>query len=272
MADELICIKQLPIIEERLQLAKAAVEERVETALSLVCTEDTVQSVKKARAALNAEWKQWEEKRLEVKREIMKPYENFDATYKDCIQNVYKYADEELKAKVQSVENELKKNKGKEVKRYFCEYAKSCDVDWVKFENSGINITLSTSLKKLKEEAKAYIDKVCEDLDIIDAQTEYSAEMRAEYKAGKGASEAITTVINRHKAIKAEKDAAEKTTTEENTAVPGTIESEPLAAPTTVTDKPTYLMTFTVRTTIEKLKELKKYMLDNNIEFTGGNQ
>ena len=77
-------------------------------------------------------------------------------------------------------------------------------------------------------------------MDIIDAQTEYSAEMRAEYKAGKGASEAITTVINRHKAIKAEKDAAEKTTTEENTAVPGTIESEPLAAPTTVTDKPTY--------------------------------
>ncbi len=270
MANELICIKQLPIIEEQLQLVKTAVEERVAAALSLICTEDTVREVKKARAALNAELKQWEEKRLEVKREIIKPYENFENTYKDCVQNVYKHADEELKFKIQSVENELKQNKEKEVKQYFCEYAKSCNVDWLRFETVGINITLSASLKRLKEEAKAYIDKICEDMDIIDAQAEYAAEMRAEYKSGKGISEAITAVISRHKAIDEEK-AAQKTVAEENSVVAESIECEPLTAPKMVECESVYSMTFTVRATIEKLKELKKYMSDNDMEFTGGN-
>lgn len=275
MANELICIKQLPIIEEQLQLVKTAVEERVSAALSLVCTEDTVQSVKKARAVLNAELKQWEEKRLEVKREIIKPYENFENTYKECVQNVYKHADEELKNKIQDVENELKQQKENCVKQYFYEYAKSCDVDWVRFENCGVKITLSASLKKLKEEVKAYIDKICEGLDIIDAQSEYSDEMRVEYKNGCGVSEAITTVINRHRAIDAEKTTTGKTlsTTEENSAaavVP--VGNEPLTAPEIMAEEPMYTMCFTVKATLAKLKELKKYMSDNDITFEGSNQ
>ena len=63
MNNELIVVKQLPVIQEQLQQAKKAVSARVEAACSLVCNEDTVKSVKEERAKLNKEFKLWEEKR-----------------------------------------------------------------------------------------------------------------------------------------------------------------------------------------------------------------
>ena len=45
---ELIRVVQLPEIEEHLQSIKVAVTQKVNDALSLVCTEDTVKSVKGA--------------------------------------------------------------------------------------------------------------------------------------------------------------------------------------------------------------------------------
>ena len=57
MSTEIIVVKQLPIIVEQLAQVKEAVIARVETATSLVCTDETVKEVKKARAELTAEVK-----------------------------------------------------------------------------------------------------------------------------------------------------------------------------------------------------------------------
>ena len=56
-SDELIVIKQLPIIEEQLHKIKNRLEEEVKYALSLECTEDTLQDVKKSRTYLNKVFK-----------------------------------------------------------------------------------------------------------------------------------------------------------------------------------------------------------------------
>lgn len=53
MSTEIIVVKQLPIIVEQLAQVKEVVIARVETATSLVCTDETVKEVKKARAELN---------------------------------------------------------------------------------------------------------------------------------------------------------------------------------------------------------------------------
>lgn len=45
---EIIVVKQLPEIEERLQEIRADVTVRAEQAMSLVCTEETLQTVKRA--------------------------------------------------------------------------------------------------------------------------------------------------------------------------------------------------------------------------------
>ena len=207
--NEIIEIKQLPVIVEQLQTIKADVTARVEAALSLVCTEETVKTVKQARAELNNELKGWEEKRKEVKKAVMSPYEQFEAVYKDCITDVFKKADNELKNKISAVENELKDKKTAEVKDYFYEYAMGTGIaiaygSFFTFEQAKINVTLSASLKSLKEQAKAFIDRIGDDLNLIETQ-EYKAEILVEYKQTLNVSAAISNAINRHKAIEEEK-------------------------------------------------------------------
>ena len=68
MNDELIIIKQLPVIEEHLQRIKFEIEERVDAVLSLVCSESTYKDVKKARAELNARLTDFENRRKDVKK------------------------------------------------------------------------------------------------------------------------------------------------------------------------------------------------------------
>lgn len=242
MDKEIIAVKQLPIIVEQLHEVKAEVTAKVEQALSLVCTEDTVKDVKKVRSELNKELKDYEERRKAVKKAIMTPYEQFEAVYKDCISDTYKKADTELKGKIDSVENELKEQKKAEVKGYFDEYLTATGIDFVTFENANINVTLSASMKSLKEQAKAFVDKIVDDLNLIDTQ-EHKDEILYEYKQSLNVSNAITTVANRYKAIEeakareeerkareqAEAEAAAKVESVVEAVAPPTV--EPIAPP-----------------------------------------
>jgi len=270
MSTEIIAVKQLPVIVEQLAQVKEAVIARVETATSLVCTDETVKEVKKARAELNAEFKAWEEKRKEVKNAVMTPYEKFEAVYKECVSDTYKAADKDLKSKIDSVEKELKDKKTAEVKEYFSEYLISKDIDFVSFEQAGINVTLSASLKSLKEQSKVFIDKICDDLALIDTQ-EHKAEILVEYKKTLNVSAAITGVTARIKAIEDEKkrqeeaaarrEAEEQRLAEIRVAVPEPVQD--IAPPEEV--QPTeklFVIRFTVKATEDKLRELKTF-LDN---------
>lgn len=59
-------------------------------------------------------------------------------------------------------------------------------------------------MKSLKEQAKAFIDKIVDDLNLIKTQ-EHKAEILVEYKQTLNVAQAITIVINRFKAIEEEK-------------------------------------------------------------------
>lgn len=276
MSNAVIEVKQLPVIEERLQAIKAQIAERVNYAKSLVCTEDTVGEIKKIRAELNKEFEELEEKRKEVKKAVMMPYDRFEVVFKECVSEPYKEANADLKGKIESVENELKEQRRAEVKEYFDEYLASRNVDFVTFENANINVTLSASRKSLKEKAKAFIDRVCDDLNLIDTQ-EHKDEILYEYKRSLNASAAILTVTNRYKAIEeakkreeerrakeqAAKEAAEKVEAVVETLTPPTVEFVP--APVEV--EPILTVKFTVRGTREQLKTLKEFLKNNNYDF-----
>lgn len=74
----LILVQQLPIIEEHLRDFKATVDASVNEAMSLVCTADSLQAVKSARADLNKKFAELEEQRKAVKRAVLAPYEQFE--------------------------------------------------------------------------------------------------------------------------------------------------------------------------------------------------
>lgn len=207
--NNLIVIKQLPIIEEQLKKVSDEIDVKVQNAIALVCNEETVKAVKDVKASLNKEFKEFEDKRKQVKSEVLKPYEDFETSYKKYISDKYKNADTELKNKIDSVENELKAKKEQEVKDYFEEYRQANEIDFITYEKANINVTLSASMKSLKEQAKNFIDRIAEDLKLIDTQ-EHKAEILVEYKQSLNVSNAITTVSSRFKAIEEEKAKQER--------------------------------------------------------------
>lgn len=277
---ELIRVVQLPEIEEHLQSIKVAVTQKVNDALSLICTEDTVKSVKAVRADLNKDLKDFEERRKAVKKAIMSPYEQFEAVYKECISDTYKKADAELKAKIDSVENELKKAKRTEVEAYFEECSKSVGVDFVRLSDLNLNITLSASVKSLKRQVKGYFDKVIQDLALI-ATLEHTTEILVEYRKTLDVSDAVLTVQERHKAIsEQEKRNAEASIIAEKQAE--TVEkvekavresvAEEITAPEVEEappegNEPVYEATFRVTGTLAQLKALKKFLKDGGYQY-----
>lgn len=278
MKNEIIVVKQLPEIEEHLQAIKEEVNAKVKTALSLVCTEDTVKAVKKVRTSLNKDLKDFEERRKAVKKAIMTPYEAFETVYKDCVSDTYKKADVELKKKIDSVENELKERKRTEVKEYFDEYLTATGIDFVTFDNAHINVTLSASMKSLKEQAKTFIDRICDDLNLIDTQ-EHKDEILYEYKQSLNVSGAITAITNRYKAIEEAKAREEERKAREQAKAEAVAKVEAVAPPVAVTppavepiappveEEKTFKMTFTVKGTMAQLKELKKFIIEKGIEI-----
>lgn len=263
---EIIEIKQLPVIIERLQTIKQEVDKKVTEATSLVCTDETVKEVKAVRAELRKELEYWETERKKVKKAIMSPYEKFEQAYKESISEPFKSADAELKNKISAVESELLKAKTEQVNAYFEEYAQSKGIDFVSLERIGVKVTLSASLKSLKEKVKSGLDKIAEDLSLIETQT-YSGEMLFEYKKCLNVSLAVTTVTERHKAIEEQKAKAaeqeEHKKREQEAAVTVKNVIGTIAPPTTKTDTdPVRTLSFTVSAPLSKLKELKQF-LDN---------
>ena len=299
LADSLIVVQQLPIIKEQLHSIKAQAQESVKEALSLACTEETLKVVKERRAALNRDRKDLDVRRMAVKKQIMQPFEDFDEVYKECVTDVYGPADEALKGKITDVEAGLKADKEKKVKDYFAEMVKASGVEWVTYEDVGVAVTLTASLKSLKAKVKEYVEKVAADVACINGM-ENAPEIMAEYKLCGSLAVAINSVSQRKDRIAREEaerkqrleaqlraQEAEKAVldvAEEELSAPQvmdeqeTEDSQKESAEQAVTAKFTFMAsTFQCRGTLAQLRglkafvnskitEIQAYMTDNGIE------
>lgn len=282
----LIVVKQLPQIEEHLKELSIEVDKKVESAKSLVCTEENVTTIKQIRAGLNKEFKEVEKQRKMVKEQILAPYMQFEEVYKNYISNKYKRADSDLKTKIDLTEKELKAKKEQEIKEYFEEYRTANNIDFITYEQAEINVTLSASKKSLKEQAKQFVDKILDDLRLIETQ-EHKSEILVEYKQNLNVSNAITTVTNRIKAIEEEKKRQEelkqrqmeeaqkkadqniKMQTEvTKKALDNFVVPEVLQAPV-IEEKKKEILTlkFTVKGTRTKLRELKQFLENGGYDY-----
>ena len=265
--EQLIVIKQLPIIEEQLKNLSEEIDKKVERAMKLVVSDETVKEVKKVRAELNNEFKELETQRKYVKEKILTPYNQFEETYKEYVSIKYKTADETLKNKINEVEQEQKAKKEQEVKDYYTELCYSEKLEWLceakYYELADINITLSASLKSLKEKANQFVERVKSDLKLIDTQ-EHKAEIMAEYKTKLQVASAITNVNDRFKREEEEKQRL--TEMQEQKEQEQKIKQEiaeiekPVETPKEETQEKLYNMTFKVYGTLEQLKKIKAFL------------
>ena len=277
MSKDLIIVKQLPQIEEHLKELSTEIDKKVENAKSLICTEENVKTIKQVRADLNKEFKEVEKQRKAVKEQVLAPYMQFEEVYKTFVSDKYKSADIDLKRKVDNVENELKAKKEKEIRDYFEEYKTANNIDFITYEQAGINVTLSASIKSLKEQVKAFIDKIADDLKLIETQ-ECKEEILVEYKQNLNISRAIQDVANRHKLLEEEKKKQEEkivtiTSNENHETTKESYEqleqafSKPLEQPEIAEKEEILTLRFVVRGTRSKLKELKKFLEDGGYDY-----
>jgi len=193
-----IKLTQYPVITHKLQEAGKEVSKRIE-ALEIdkqVATIETVKSLKDLRAELNKELEDFETQRKFIKEGVNKPYNDFEAVYKTEISEKYKAAVELLKDKITSVETTVKNEKKQSILVYFNELCFSESIDFITFDKLGLDINLSTTEKKYKEQVYTYITKVVDDIKLIKT-TDFEAEILTEYKLNLNVSNSITSVKTR---------------------------------------------------------------------------
>lgn len=198
---------QNPVIKQNLKEVGKSVTERLEK-LNIngqVATVDTVKALKDLRAQLNKELSEFENQRKFVKEGVMSPYNEFEYLYKTEISDKYKNAGNALKDKIAFVEDKIKAEKRDSVKSYFNELCQSESIDFVTFESVGLDINLSTTEKKYKEQCNEFISRIKDDLCLIDTQ-EFKAEIIVEYKLTLNASRAIKTVQDRKESERIENE------------------------------------------------------------------
>ena len=277
MDNSIIRVEQLPVIVERLHQIKEEIEERTAQALGLECTEETYRDVKKERAELNKTYADFETRRKEVKSQILAPYEAFEEVYRECIALPFKKADALLAGKISGVEEGMKDAKRQEVTAYYTEYRESLGLkpDDAPIEKARINVTMSASLKSLKDAARAHLDKTADDIAMIREQEHVMVvnQRHREIEAERKRSEEADLVAQLRQKYEADVDDAREAYAQEAADVPSEVDmpedeeepapieeqpSEPQDAP----EEEVYEMTFTVRGTLAQLRELKKYLKD----------
>lgn len=272
----LIQIIQLPIIKERLHFLKGFVDERVAEAMSMVCTDDTVIAVKATRAELSALFNEAEAQRKNVKNAVMQPYLDFEKVYKECISEPFKKADADLRGKIVSVESEMKRACEQGLREYFDELVHSRYMDFLRFEQAGISVTLTDAKaktqppKKLRAQVDQFVDRVAQDLEMITTLPECD-EVMAVYKQTLNATQAIAAVNERHRQIEEAKAEQERRRAAKAQEAEAVRKVEAFAPPTVEVPEPEadlLTCTFTVNDTRERLILLKQFLDANGYKYT----
>ncbi|MGN1297649.1 MAG: hypothetical protein ACI4VH_04410 [Clostridia bacterium] len=273
-------VEQLPKITEKIKEVGAELDKRLNDLNldSLVCTEETRKSIKELRTKLGAELKDFENQRKSIKTKINEPYEMFNKAYEEEIKTKYQQADLTLKTKIDEVENGIKSKAKNLAVDFFDEYKKSKSViedNYLTFEEINLQIGLDALtekgalVKKIKDFIIEKVDNVERDINTIRTM-ENSDEILVEYLKNKNLSLAIKEVNDRHfvlEQVKRDYDIEREVKIQEEQAIEKVEEvlQAPIEEKTTIDDfeekEEVYEMTFTVKSTLPKLKELKNYLI-----------
>lgn len=148
----------------------AAIKERVAKYENIVYTSDNVKQAKADRAELNKLIKAIEDKRKEVKKQLLKPYEDFEAEVKELLEIIKKPA-EMIDKQVKGYEQEQKAFKKSQLKTQFEQDSKakalSGKVEFEDvFEERYLNATVS--LASAWNDMSGKLAKIQEEISLIE--------------------------------------------------------------------------------------------------------
>ena len=147
-------IKSVGEIESNMKDVKGYVEELNNYYKNVSFTEETIQQAKEEKAKVNKFKTQVAEYRKNIIAEYNKPIKVFEDTAKET-EKLLSETYNTINKQVASYEDEKKRKIEQQIKEYFEEYKIANNVDFITYEQAKINITLSASLKSLKEQRAA---------------------------------------------------------------------------------------------------------------------
>jgi len=212
----LIEITRLPQIVDNLRLLKESWEQKAAEAANMVCTAESVQAVKKMRADMRKEFDEADTQRKAVKERYMAAWNEVDKTWKECVSEPFKTADNTYRVLVNEFEDSLKNSCKEGLRQYFDELCTVMNVDFLTLDQAmnigGIKISMADAQaktpKRLQDALSAVVSQISIGMDQIQ-QMEDAAEIMAEYKQTFDVGAAVSNVQGRKRRIESERQAAE---------------------------------------------------------------
>ena len=275
--NEIVKIEQMPKVFSQLEKIGEIIKKKTSDLDKLECTEANKQEVKSRRTEINNTLALLEAKKKEIKNKLLEPYNVFEAKYNEECKEKLQNASSILTEKINAIEVQQKLEKEQELREFADEYFNHYMIkDVVKFEDIGLNITLSASIKSLKEQTKAFCERISNDLKLIDLE-EYKDEIVIEYLKNLDFAKSKMLVIERHRQLEEIKKREEelKAQQEQEQEIVEKVEEvvEEIKPPVEIIDveaqevEEVFTATFTVKTTKAKLKALKNFMESEGIEY-----
>lgn len=279
----LITIHQLPVIEQQLRSLRESWEQRAKEAAAMVCTEETVQDLKKIRADMRKEYTAADEQRKAAKKKYMEPWEAVEKLFKECVDDSFKLADNSLKDTISGFENEIKAKCEADLRDYFAELITFESIDFLSYEQAmklgNIKISMAdakkTTPRQLRDALANVVSRVAIGIEQIQKMDDAPAIM-AEYKTCFDVGKAVSVVQDRKRREQEEAAAAEarKAAQEAQAVAIAKVEAAapqpaPLAIPQTVTQEKVFPeFTFTVfNCTRSQLLKLRDYLKQEGIQY-----
>ena len=269
--NELIKIEQLPKIYQQLDQINEIVLEKVKGLNEIQCTEENKQEAKNYKAYLNKIKTELENRRKEIKKQISEPYDKFNTYYEEKVKSVLDNGINQLTEKIDEIEKQQIDEKRQEVESFFEEYRTFYHLESIieSIDSVPIKINLSNSLKSLKEETQAFLIKISEEIKVINKEPTNREEILLEYKNnGFDYARAKLAVQQKQEELEKIKNASELAEQEFKQEQNVIQEVETLLAePVEVEEEEILEIIFKVKTTRTKLKELKNYLIANEIDY-----
>lgn len=267
-------IKSLGEIESNMKEVKGYVENLNNYYKNITFTEETIKEAKEEKAKINKFKSEVANYRKNIVAEYNKPIKIFEDTSKET-EKILTETYNTINSQVANYENIEKQKKEQEIKDYFEEYKVANNIDFVNYGQAKINVTLTASVKKLKEQAKAFVDEIIDDLKLIETQ-ECKDEILVEYKQNLNVSRAIQEVANRHKLLEEERKRQEEWKKTEQVIIDSAKKSDKYAEEVEVLQSPVeelqdqediLTLKFTVKGTRTKLRELKQFLENGGYDY-----
>ena len=177
------------VIEFNFTELKQEITEKAALYKNMVYTDETIKEAKADKATLNKFITALEDKRKEVKKQCLQPYEDFEKQIRELVAIVDEPV-QLINEQVKAYEDKKKADKLEKIKEFWESVEHP---DWLTcnriFDQKWLNAT--TSMKKVQEAITERLKQICSDMDTLNSLPEFAFEAVEEYKQSLDVNRAI---------------------------------------------------------------------------------